>query len=175
NPRGVARHDAARGHILGDDAASPDDGSLANLDATQNRGARANRRSFPHDRRHDVPVVPGLQFPPLVHRSRISIVDERHAMSDKHLILDLDPFADEGVAGNFHPAPHRGAALNLDKRAYFRLVPDLAAVEVDELENLDVAAKLDVIRDRLELHSLMHPSRIYRLTALGACRIAPRG
>src|SRR5439155_5186431 len=51
-----------------------------------------------------------------------------------------DPFADEGVARNLR-GTHRGALLNLDKGADPRLVADPAAVAVDELENLDVAAQ----------------------------------
>src|SRR5262249_23110152 len=76
-------------------------------------------------------------------------------MSDEYMILNLDALANERVARDLHPPAHLRALLNLHEGADFRLVADLAPVEVHEIEDPDVLSELDVRRDRLEPHTRM--------------------
>src|SRR5262245_19472095 len=148
----VPCHDRPRRHAPGHDAAGAHDGVAANLDTAQNRRSRTDRRAFTDDGPHHRPVAGPCQFTLRRHGTRVLVVDERHAVPDKHLILDLDPFADEGVALDLDAATDLRAALDLDERADPRFVADLASVQVDEIENLDVPAQPDVGGYRLIFH-----------------------
>src|SRR5262249_39797485 len=103
---------------------------------------------------HDLPVAVGLRLAACVDGARISIVDERHAVADEDVVLELDALADERVTGDLHPPANLGAVLDLNKGANPPLVADLRSVQVDEVEDCDVFAKLHVRRDGLELHAM---------------------
>ena len=63
------------------------------------------------------------------------------------MVFDRDAFADEGVAGDLAAAADAGVLLDLDKGADLRLVTDLAAVQIEEVAEPDVASQLDVRRN----------------------------
>src|SRR5690242_10345233 len=75
-------------------------------------------------------------------------------MADEDAVFDRDALADERVGRDLHPAADANAFLNFDECADARFVTNLAAVEVDEVKDLDVAPQLDVGGDRLVLHSV---------------------
>src|SRR5438094_3829168 len=120
---------------------------LADFDAAEDRRAGSDCGAAPDDRRNHRPVAVALQLAGGGDGSRESIVDERHAVADEDVILDLDAFADERVARNFHAPSNLRALLNLDERADAALVADLASVEIDEIVDPDVSTQLHVVRD----------------------------
>ena len=87
-------------------------------------------------------------------RPRVHIVDKRHVMADEDVVLDRHAFADEGVGGDLAVPADEGALLDLDEGPDLGIVADRAAVEVDEGENLDVLAQLDVGRDPAVFHGI---------------------
>src|SRR5439155_8342536 len=68
-------------------------------------------------------------------------------MPHEHLVLDRHTFADEAVALDLAARPDLRALLDLHERADRRLVPDLAAVKIDERVQPYVAPQLDVRGD----------------------------
>ena len=70
-------------------------------------------------------------------------------MSDEHLILNGHALANEGVAGDFAATADPGAFLNLDEGPDFRLIANLAAIQIDESENANPGAELYVWSDLL--------------------------
>ena len=65
-------------------------------------------------------------------------------MADEDLVLDGDAFADEGVALDLAVLADGGVFLDFDEGADLGAVADGAAVEVDEVVQLDVLSKDDV-------------------------------
>src|SRR5262249_47401046 len=152
--RRIAGDDRVRRNASGDDAAGTDERALADFDAAQDGGARSDRCRLADDGGRHGPVRIGLQLALGVDRAGIAIVDEHHSVADEDVVLDFDAFADERMALHFDPPADLRAALNLDERADPAFIADFAAVEIDELEDLDVAAQPHVVGDRLKLHSL---------------------
>ena len=74
----------------------------------------------------------------------VGVVDESHAVADEDIVLDGHAFADEGVAGDLAVPADGGVFLDLDEGADLGVVADRAAVEVDELRELDIFPELDV-------------------------------
>src|SRR5262245_37437195 len=68
-------------------------------------------------------------------------------MTDERAIVDLYPFANEAVAGDFAIAPDADAFLNLHEGANSGVIADLTAIEVDEVVDLHAGAKFDVSGD----------------------------
>jgi hypothetical protein len=68
-------------------------------------------------------------------------------VSDKDLVFDRHAFTNEGVARYFAAPADFGILLNFDKRPDFRLITNLATIEVDELRKLHVLPHLDVRRN----------------------------
>src|SRR5208283_4231351 len=68
--------------------------------------------------------------------------------TDKHIVFDDYPLADEGVARNLAALADFGVLLHFNKRPDLCLVSDFATVKVDELGQLHVLAKLHVWRYR---------------------------
>ena len=62
-------------------------------------------------------------------------------MPDKDIVLNGHAFADEGVAGDFAIFADDGVFLDLDEGADFGVFADFAAVEVDEVVDLDIFAE----------------------------------
>ena len=88
-------------------------------------------------------------------------------MSDEYLGLDGHAFADEGMARDLATSANSRALLNLDKRADLCLVPNFAAIKVDESKDLDVATEPDVWRDSLIIGRLT----VHRRTGSAAANL----
>ena len=69
-------------------------------------------------------------FPSVV--ARVQVVDEHHAVTDEHFILDRHPFANERVARNLAVRANHRVFLNLHERPDARIVADAAAIQIDE-------------------------------------------
>ena len=151
NPRGVSSDDGARGRVGGYDCARTDDCAFPNRDAAKNRGATPNTRPTFHDRWHDRPVSLSLQCAALRCRARVFVIDKSDPMTNEHLVLDVDAFANEAMTRDLAIAADSRALLNLDERTDLRVVADFAAVKVDEVIDNHVPPELDIWRDDAEL------------------------
>src|SRR5271155_4171055 len=96
----ISNHNAARWYVFGDYAACPHNGVFTDADVGENRGSRANRRSPLDYCPLDLPVTLGLQIAVGSGGSRITVVDEHHAVADEYVVFDGDAFADKCVARN---------------------------------------------------------------------------
>src|SRR2546425_6701390 len=153
DPRRVPSHNGIVGHVAGDDAAGPDDGILPDDHVREDCRPGPDRCAFPHQRGLDLPVLLALEFPRRSRRPWIGVVDEGDAVADEDVVLDRHAFTDEGVARNLAPPADLRIFLDLDERPDLRFVADLAAVQVDELRELDVLPQLDVGRN---VHRFVH-------------------
>src|SRR6266849_1932459 len=72
-------------------------------------------------------------------------------MTDEHVVLDRDAFANEAMAGDLAVLSDCCILLNLNKCSDFRVVADLAAIKVDELGKADVLAELYIRGDAQEV------------------------
>src|SRR5712691_7097947 len=165
--RRIARDDGVRRHVARNGAAGAHDGVFADDHVRQNRRPRADRRTAPHGGRLDFPVELRLELARRGRRARIGVVDERDAVPDEDLILDGDAFADERVARNLAATAHLRVLLDLDERADFGFVANLAAVQVDELPKRDVVPQLDVRRNGLLLVHQHQQAPFPAMTAAG--------
>src|SRR5438132_6493216 len=119
DPCWVTCDDRVCRHIARHDAAGADDGTLANDNVRENGRARADRRAFANERGFDFPILLSLKIPVDRCRTRIRIVDEGDAVSDKDVILDGHALADERMARDFAAAADRRVLLDVDERADF--------------------------------------------------------
>src|SRR5881296_260022 len=143
NPRRIPSHNRIVGHVAGHDAAGSDDGILPDDHVRQDRRPGPDRRAFPHQRCLDLPIHLGLEFPRRSRRPRIGVVDEDDAVADEDVVLDCHAFTDEGVARNLALPADLRIFLDLDERPDLCSVADLAAVEIDELPQLDVGRHVE--------------------------------
>jgi hypothetical protein len=76
----------------------------------------------------------------------MAIVDEHHAVSDEHFVLDDDALADKRMGRHLAAPADLGTLLDLDEGSDPRAVTDAASVEIDELGvmNDDVGSDHDV-------------------------------
>ncbi len=139
-----ACHRRAGWHVAGDDCPGPDECTAADPNAAEDDGSAPDRGTSLDDGSQQRPVVGRLERPVVVDGSRIRVVDEHDPVPDEHLVLDLDSLADEGVALDLAPRADRGASLDLYERPDSRVVPDAAAVEVDERLDDDAGTEFDV-------------------------------
>jgi hypothetical protein len=72
-------------------------------------------------------------------------------VTDEHVVFDRDAFADERMTRDLAAPPDDRVPLNLDKRPDSRIVPDRAAVKIDESGKADVVAQPDVRGNALKL------------------------
>ena len=77
-------------------------------------------------------------------------------MAYEDLVLDRDPLANKSVCRDLAAASDPGSFLNLDEGAYPRFVADLASVQVNEISDRHVPAKLDVFGNSAEQGILLH-------------------
>src|SRR6185295_6535627 len=143
----VADHDRVRRHVASHHTAGADQRVLTNHHIRQDGRSRSNRRTLLDQRDFDLPILLCLKCTCLARRTREGVVDKRDVVSDKDLIFDRHAFTNEGVARYFAPLANFGILLNLDKRPDFRIVSNLATIEVDELRKLHVLSHLDVRRN----------------------------
>src|SRR5262249_36383149 len=99
-----------------------------------------------------------------------------HVVADEHVVVDANAGADERVALDPDAAADGDVALNLDERADTALVADLAAVEIDELEDCHAATELHVVGDvdEASLGNLAHASLVFRAGRRQPCRLVVR-
>ena len=69
-------------------------------------------------------------------------------MTDEYLVLDGYAFTNESVARNFTVLSDFGILLNLHKCAYFRVITNLTAVQIDKPGELHVLSEFHVRRNR---------------------------
>src|SRR5437763_4147498 len=150
-PRRISGHSCPWGDICGHDRARPDNRPLANRHATKQCGSAANARASLHNGWHNFPVCVCLKRAIDAGRPRILIVDESYVMADEDFVFDSYAFANKCVARNFAVSSHAGALLNFDERSNPRAVTNLAAIEIYEVVNTNIAAELNVRRDYAEL------------------------
>ena len=74
----------------------------------------------------------------------------------KTSVLNDHTLADEGVARDLAVLPDPGVLLDLDKGADLGIVTHLTPVEVDELEDFNVLAKLNIGCNRYKFHQNPH-------------------
>src|SRR5208337_3591245 len=67
-------------------------------------------------------------------------------MTDEDIVLDGHSLADKGVARDLAPFADLGVFLHLNKCSDLCLVPDFAAIEIDELRQFDIHAQLYICR-----------------------------
>src|SRR2546427_6913555 len=144
--RGTAGHDRMGRHIARHHAPGADEGVFADGDVGQDGRSRADRRSLPHQRRLDLPVLLGLQRT-VRGSARIGIVDEHHAVAHEDVVLDGHALADEGVAGDLAILADPGVLLHLDEGAALGVGTHFTPVEIDEPGRLHALAQLHVARD----------------------------
>src|SRR5436190_2474053 len=144
--RGISRHDGVGRHITGHHAPGPDERVLADGHVGEDGRGRTDGDTALHERGLDLPVLFGLQLT-VDGRPGIGVVDEHHAVPDEDVVLDRHALADERVAGDLAVLSDPGVLLNLDEGADLRVVPDFAAVEIDELRELDALTQLHVRSD----------------------------
>src|SRR5207249_7253915 len=170
NPRRIPSHNRIVGHVAGHDAAGPDDGILTDDHVREDRRPGPDRRAFPHQRCLNLPVLPGLELPRRSRRPWIGVVDEGDAVANEDVVLDRHAFTDEGVARNLAPPADLRILLDLDEGPDLRFVADLAAVQVDELRELDVLPQLDVGRNAERFVSPHQQAPFPEMTAAGVAR-----
>src|SRR5437879_11699175 len=90
---------------------------LADRDVGKDGCAGADGGPFFHQRRLDDPVTLGLQLTVRRGRARTGVVNERDTMANEDVVLDGDPFADEGMAGDLAVLADRGVFLNVEHGA----------------------------------------------------------
>jgi hypothetical protein len=89
-------------------------------------------------------------------------------MPDKNLVLDSDPFADEGVAGDFAAATDPGALLDFHEGTDFRVVANLTPIKIGESEDFDTLPDFYIGGDALvEGHLVAHAATSVRIGAAG--------
>src|ERR1035438_7625125 len=141
DPGRVSSHDRVGWDIFGDNASGSNDRILTDTDIGEYGDARSDRCAPVNDGALYLPVSFRLQAAIGRRRSRIAVVDESHSMTDEDVILDHDPFTDEGVTGNLAALANRSVLLNLDKGADLGIVAYLTTVEVDELRQPHIRAQ----------------------------------
>src|SRR6202042_3391388 len=94
--RNILGHHTARAH----QCVPPDD------HLRQDGGSGTDGSAFFYPRALDLPIRFGLQLSVFGGGPRIGIVDEGYAVPDKDVVLDLDSFTDECMAGDFAVLSH---------------------------------------------------------------------
>src|SRR3990172_6752447 len=110
---GVASDDGVGSYVSSDDTARPDDRILSDGHAAENGCAGTDRGTLLDNRPLDFPVFLRLKLTVQRGRTRVRIVDEGYAVTDKNVVFDGHAFAHEGVTRNLAAAADRGVLLNL--------------------------------------------------------------
>lgn len=137
-------------NIPRDDRSGADHRSGADSDAAEDYYSRAERRSTFYDRFLKLPVGLRLNGAGFRGSSREPVVHEKNTVSNEDLVLDRHARADERMALNLAVGTDRDLPLDLDERAHAGTLADLAAVEVRERMQYDVATQLDVVEKSIE-------------------------
>src|SRR5204862_1469828 len=102
-------------HIFRENASGTDNRKLADGDAAKNRRSRADRRAAFDVDRLTLPFAVTFGHAFIICRAWVTVVDERDAVSDEHLVVDCDSFANEGVARDFAAVANLRALLDFDE------------------------------------------------------------
>ena len=145
NTGGIARHNCVCWNILSYDAAGAHDCVFTDRYVAQNDAAAADRCALLYQGLLRRPILVGLELPACVRCPRIAIVDEDDLVSYKDSIFYSDAFTNKGVAGYLAVRANDGSFLNFNECADFRTAADRAAVQIDEVVDLDALAKLHVV------------------------------
>ena len=65
-------------------------------------------------------------------------------MTDEHFVFDINAFTNKSVAGNLAAFTDGGVFLDFNERANFRVVANLAAVQIDELGKADAVSQFHI-------------------------------
>src|SRR5581483_8476385 len=117
---------------------------LADRDAPEDDGSGADRGTRAHERPLERPVRLRLELAGRVRGAGVTVVRERHAVTDEHLVLDLDTGAEERVARALAPRTDDDVPLDLDEGSDPRALAERAPVEIDVRLDHDVVSEHDV-------------------------------
>ena len=132
--RRVAGHYRAVRDALGHHAAGAYDGPFPNGYVGENRRAGPDGGAFPDQRGLDLPVLPlFLQLTRRARRPGVGVVDETTPWPTKTSSSIVTPSQMKVWLEILQFLSDSGVLLDLDERADFGVVANLAAVEVDEL------------------------------------------
>ena len=132
-------------YIFSDNAAGADDGVFTDGDSAEDGGIGADGGTFfvwLSDTTSQSDSV--LKSAGICGGTWVKVVGEHDAVADEDFVFDGDAFADEGVALDLAVFADGGVFLYFDEGADLGIVADGAAVEVDEVVELDVFAKDNV-------------------------------
>src|SRR5215469_14924401 len=146
----ISSNDGVCGDVLRYDRAGTDDCVFTDGHVGQYCGAGTYRGTSADARSFDFPVGFGLQ---LAVRScaRVRVVDEHNTVADKHVVFNINAFADKRVARDLTIAADRGVLLNFDKCTDLRVSPNGTAVEIDEFRQFDIFTETYISTDTNEL------------------------
>src|SRR3569833_471404 len=138
----VSGDDGVICHVPGYNGAGRNQCAFADMDGQQN-GATADRSPVAAHGRLEGPVFGTEQMTIVIGCTRPEIVGEHDAVSDEHLVADIDAFADEAGGLYLAACSDRCAILNFDERPNTGFIPYYAAIEIDQfgLENAYPRAK----------------------------------
>jgi hypothetical protein len=146
-PRRNAGDDFSGVDLLRDYGAGTYKGTFADCYSTDNDGAAADRCAFPDKGLLTLPIQYILKRAIFVSCTRMSIIYEHHAMTNKALILDRYAFADETMRADLTFFADFHAILNFDERPDPRMVPEFTAVDIAKAKKPDAFAELYVVGD----------------------------
>ena len=72
------------------------------------------------------------------------VIDKRHIVTDKDIILDGHTLADKGMALDFAILTNFSSLLDLDERTNLRIVSNVTPIEIHKIVNFDALPKLDI-------------------------------
>ena len=91
-------------------------------------------------------------------------------MTDEHVVLNGDAFANKAMAGDLAVLPDGCVLLDFNKGSDFRVLSDLAAVKVDEFRKLNPASQFHIWSNRAEfVHSHTNSPSICREQSAKRC------
>src|SRR5216683_5074338 len=131
-PSRIPRYDCVCRNVLRHHASRPDYRVFANRHIAQNRGPRTDRGAFANSGFLNLAIGFRLQSDAGNGCPRVNVIDKRHAVSDKHVVLNFHALTDESVAGDFAAAADTRVFLDFDERPDLGVVANLTSVKIDE-------------------------------------------
>jgi hypothetical protein len=147
NAGGIASYNCAFGDILGHQTSGTDYCPLANRHPAQDRDAGADRGPSLHRGRDARPISLGLKLALGVRRTRETVVDESHSVTDEHFIFKRHAFANESVTRDFASVSNPHTLLDFHEGADRDVIADFTSVEIGKGGQLDSFSKLHIRSD----------------------------
>jgi hypothetical protein len=169
----IAGDNRAGGNVVDNQGACAHEGTRADFNSAHYDCAAANRRTFPDDSILQLPVAFLLRSPVGDGRTRITIIDEDHAVTDEYLVLYGHSGADEGVTRYFAALADGGITLDFDEGAKTAIVTNHTAVQIDEGRQSHPFAEPNVISDTTELRMRLFDGRRAHRSAFPSGTIKP--